>query len=41
MKIQDLLTFFTSKYPKLVQVMKNCEHGNESGLNPYHMEGDI
>ena len=40
MKIQELLKFFTFNYPKFVQIMKNCDHGNESGLNPYHMEGD-
>ena len=41
MIIQELLTFFTSKYPNLVQDMKNSDHGNEFGLNPFHMEGDI
>lgn len=40
--MDELISWFQLKYPKLVRMMKDCNHHlDEKNLNPWHIEGDV
>lgn len=42
MKTTELLKWFKSKYPDLVDMMRNCNHDYDSdNQNNFHLEGDV
>ena len=41
MKSHELVSWFQTKYPKLVKVMEECSHHNGIDLNDFHLEGSV
>jgi predicted kinase len=41
MKRRRLEEYFIDNYTEIFRRMKDCDHGNDGSLNPYHLEGSV